>query len=245
MKKRNLLLLIALLTMTAAAIYWLQVALFHTPSDTAFYFLQDIAFLPLQVAIVTVVLGTILTNREKQERLRKTNMAVGAFFSELGNTLLSQAALLLPSPEELGEYLKFSDSWTLREFREAAAKLEQYDLKIECGKDDLQRLKDMLIQKRNFMLLVLENPNLLEHETFTDLLWAIFHLTDELLARESMQDLPDADIAHLKGDVKRALKAVLIQWVGYIAHLKTDYPYLFSLELRRNPFKKDNSVIFH
>ncbi|MPN25934.1 hypothetical protein SDC9_173355 [bioreactor metagenome] len=91
--------------------------------------------------------------------------------------------------------------------------------------------------------MMLENPNLLEHETFTDMLWAVFHLTDELLARENIESLPESDIKHLENDVKRVFNSILVQWVGYMNHLKSDYPYLFSLELRRNPFSPDNGVI--
>ncbi|MEW6528109.1 MAG: hypothetical protein AB1444_15750 [Spirochaetota bacterium] len=46
---------------------------------------------------------------------------------------------------------------------------------------DLTGLKDFSYSHRNTMVRLLENPNLLEHDMFTDLLWAVFHLTEELL----------------------------------------------------------------
>ena len=82
---------------------------------------------------------------------------------------------------------------------------------------------------------LLANPNLLEHDTFTDLLWAVFHLVEELAARQEFTNLPKSDFDHLSGDIKRAYSQLLIEWLAYMKHLKDDYPYLFSLAVRMNP----------
>jgi hypothetical protein len=102
----------------------------------------------------------------------------------------------------------------------------------------------MLTGQRQFMLGLLENPNLSEHETFTDCLWAIFHLTEELQARAGVTELPAADLRHLAGDVRRAYAALLVQWVRYVHHLKRDYPYLYSFAVRTNPYRDDVHVVF-
>ena len=77
---------------------------------------------------------------------------------------------------------------------------------------------------------------MLEHESFTDLLWAVFHLTEELDNRKDVTQLPDSDYDHLSGDIKRAYSLLISAWLAYMGHLKTDYPYLFSLAVRTNPF---------
>jgi len=33
------------------------------------------------------------------------------------------------------------------------------------------------------------------------------------------------------------------EWVDYMRHLKNNYPFLFSLAMRTNPFDQDASVI--
>jgi len=48
--------------------------------------------------------------------------------------------------------------------------------------------------------------------------------------------LPDSDLDHLSGDIRRAYGLILIEWVAYMRHLHSDYPYLFSLALRTSPF---------
>jgi hypothetical protein len=92
------------------------------------------------------------------------------------------------------------------------------------------------VGKREFMLALLENPNLLEHESFTELLWAVFHLTEELDNRENVKQLSDADLEHISNDIKRAYIALISEWLKYMKHLKNEYPYLFSLAVRMNPF---------
>jgi hypothetical protein len=100
---------------------------------------------------------------------------------------------------------------------------------------DLSELKEYLLSKRIFLLGLLQNPNLLEHETFTDLLWAVFHLVEELDKRQQVVDLPHADYAHIAGDIKRAYSFLMIEWLVYLKHLSVDYPYIFSLMVRTNP----------
>ena len=59
---------------------------------------------------------------------------------------------------------------------------------MKSASGNLDELKLFLISKRNFLLMLLENPNLLEHDAFTDLLRAVFHLTEELGFRPRFSD---------------------------------------------------------
>jgi hypothetical protein len=113
---------------------------------------------------------------------------------------------------------------------------------VDSSEGDLEALKDFLRAKRGFMLGLLGNPNLLEHDEFTDLLWAVFHLLEELEARRSLAGLVPADMEHLSGDIRRAFNYLLREWVVYLQHLQQDYPYLFSLAVRTNPLNPDARV---
>lgn len=123
-----------------------------------------------------------------------------------------------------------------REFTAVSRRVKVYDCVIESSREDLQTLKTFLTGKREFLLRLLANPNLLEHDAFTNLLWAVFHLTDELVHRKDISTISDKDYAHLAGDVKRAYVLLISEWLDYMKHLKTNYPYLFSLAMRTNPF---------
>jgi len=140
-------------------------------------------------------------------------------------------------------------TWTTRDFTEASMRLNKHKYKLVYEKDDpkalqfLQNLRDFLISQRGFLLRLLENPNLLEQEAFTEQLWAVFHLADELYYRPELTALPNSDYRHLAVDAQRAYSALTSEWLKYMAYLLKRYPYLFSLALRTNPFDPSASPI--
>ncbi len=226
----------------SAILYLAQIGIFNTPRDTFFYLFQDIAFVPIQVLLVTLIIAQLLSIREKRAMLKKMNMVIGAFFSEVGTGLLKSFLDFDVHYDETRENLIVTNEWSEREFSAVKKSLKVYDYKIESQKGDLEDLKGFLTDKREFLLGLLENPNLLEHESFTDLLWAVFHLTEELACRADVKQLPVTDYAHLSGDIKRAYVLLISEWLAYMKHLKDVYPYLFSLAARTNPFDPNASV---
>jgi hypothetical protein len=80
---------------------------------------------------------------------------------------------------------------------------------------------------------------LVEHEGFSEALLAVFHLHDELNCRKDFTSLPDSDRNHLMGDMNRAYGLLVEQWLIYLEHLQDQYPYIFSLAVRKNPFNPD------
>jgi len=106
----------------------------------------------------------------------------------------------------------------------------------------LKWLRNYLIGKRNFLLHLLNNPNLLEHDSFTNLLGAVFHLAEELAARRQVERLSNTDYQHLSGDIHRVYTLLISEWLDYMHHLKKNYPYLFSLAMRTNPFDPNASI---
>lgn len=244
MKKINPnLLLILFLTILSLVLYLIQLVQFHSPRDTAFYFLQDMAFLPLQVSIVTIVLGKILSDREKRERMKNINMVINAFFSETGTDLILKLIPFEDRSDSVKSRLNIDGTWTVKDFQRTAALIKKHEYTVQSDIALFPELKSYLISKRPFLLMMIENPNLLEHGSFTDMLWTIFHLTDELAARDTFDVLPDSDLNHLALDIRRAYAAILYEWLNHLAHLKTEYPYLYSLEIRKNPFNEQRNVI--
>ncbi len=220
----------------SAGLYLLQVAIFHRPEETEFYLLQDIAFIPAQVLLVTLIVGRLLTLHEKRSLLNKMNMVIGAFYAEVGTELLRRLVALDTNANAIRAGLTIQTDWAPRQFAEACDLTRGHAARIAVSSDDLEDLQRYLLAKRTFMLRLLENPNLLEHNDFTDCLWAVFHLTDELAHRKEVKVLPGTDLRHLTVDMDRAYKHLMIEWLAYMKHLQKDYPYLFSLALRTNPF---------
>lgn len=227
------------LTLTAVVVglsLW-HIALIHEPKTFFDYFVLDLAFLPVQVVLVSIIIERMLHEREKRALIKKLNMVIGAFFSEVGSELLRLINPTCPHPDRLGENFQVGSDWSPARFREATAQCRSLPEKPAPDPEALSGLREFLLGKRRFVLALLQNPNLLEHDTFTDLLWAVTHLTEELEARSNLADLPRADLAHLAGDVARAHALLIREWLAYMDHLRADYPYIFSLAVRMNPFQ--------
>jgi hypothetical protein len=228
-----------ILVLVSAAIYFAHYFLFHDAHHIFIYLVGDIAFVPIEVLLVTLILHQLLNRREKQSMLKKMNMVIGAFFSEVGMPLLKMLKQCDGNLSEKQQHLLIKPTWKERDFAVVVKLLEKDRYVINSKSGDLASLKEFLSSKRNFLLGLLENPNLLEHDQFTDLLWAVFHLTEELIVRKNTHQLPQSDCDHLSGDIKRAYSQLIMQWVLYMKHMKTDYPYLFSLAVRTNPFDQN------
>jgi hypothetical protein len=173
--------------------------------------------------------------------MEKLNMVIGAFFSEVGSKLLEILSEYDPEIERLQQELAGEKRSTEQEFQKVVKWLPGHNFSIVEDNVDWDETKAFLVGKRDFLLRLLENPNLLEHESFTDLLWAVFHLAEELGVRENLRDLTTQDRQHLSGDMSRAYGQLAGQWLEYMQHLRSSYPYLFSLALRMNPLNRNAS----
>lgn len=231
------------LIILSAIFYFTHYAIFRDVHHIFIFLIGDIAFVFIEVLLVTLIIHALLDKREKRMKLNKLNMVIGTFFSEVGTELMKFFIEFDAHIDKIRKNLVVTDQWPDRQFSEVNQSLMNYDFKIESQKGDLENLKRFLIKKREFLLRLLENPNLLEHETFTNLLWAVFHLAEELDNRVDVRKLSEADASHISGDMKRAYVLLVSQWLSYMDHLKTNYPYLFSLAVRINPFNPNASPI--
>jgi hypothetical protein len=223
--------------------YFIHYLIFRDVHHIFIYMIGDLAFLPLEVLLVVVIIERLLARREMQAKLEKLNMVVGAFFSELGNYLLQDLLKHFDNRLEISSNLNVTESWTKKDFQKAVKFADHLKVEVDCRNVDLGRLKAFLAQERTFLLTLLENPNLLEHDRFTDLLWAVTHLDEELEARTLLIGLPDKDLEHLAVDIQRMYDHLASEWLDYVQHLKSKYPFLFSLVLRTHPFQEQQSPI--
>ncbi|MCK9580821.1 MAG: hypothetical protein M0Q92_10290 [Methanoregula sp.] len=217
-------------------IYSFKLIFLKNPSDTANYIFNALGFLPVNVLLVTIVLNKLLAIRAKRERMEKMNMVIGTFFSEVGHPLIQEIAKRDPDINRLKDSLIVGNDWDAGAFAKVRKKIAGYDYRVGTSATDMVRFHELLSSRRDFMLRLLENPVLLEHESFTDLLRAVFHLTEELNRREDFSCLPDSDCAHISVDISRVYERLIVQWLDYMEYLKNNYPYLCSLEMRTNPF---------
>ena len=150
--------------------YFIHYLIFRDVHHIFLFLVGDLAFLPLQVLLVVVVMERLLTRRETQAKLQKLNMVIGAFFSEAGNHLLRSLLENFDNKEDISRHLNVTSAWTKKDFQKAAEFARQLPVGVNRHSLDLTQLKDFLSQRREFLLTLLENPILLENDRFADAL---------------------------------------------------------------------------
>lgn len=207
-------------------------------------------------SIFLIILGigafvTLLTNaaqwfvqrRQLTMHQNHLNMLIGVFFTEVGNRLLRVLARYDPKINSVRKDFLVTPEWSDEEYTNLLKRLNSYGYSIDPDRVDFNELHHFLQEKGELIIRQLENTDMVENETFTELLWAVVHLRDELAARSSLAELPATDIEHLVSDVKRIYLLLTQEWLVYLRYLKNRYPFLFSLALRTNPFVENPSAI--
>lgn len=232
-----------ILILTSLVLHSIHYLVFKDLHHIMVFLIEDIAFIPLEVFFVTLVLDKFLESREKKHLLKKLNMLVGLFYSEFGLDIFQEFVNADEGIDELMGFCEVKYQWEDKDFAKVQDLLLSHKHKISIGKIDLLRLKGFLDTHKGLLLNLIANPNLLEHESFSELLMSIFHLQEELSMREIYSDhklVDKHDLDHLTVDIERVYKHISLEWVKYMKHLKEEYPYLFLTAGIRNPY--DNRV---
>lgn len=238
--KHEKLLMALLLVILSGILYLGHFVVFQDPHHIFIYLLGDIAFLPIEIVFVSLIFHKIIEDKEKKNTFRKLNMLIGVFFSETGNDLLRMLINSDKNINNLKNKLIITNSWTKKDFENACCMIDKYKAEVEFT--NLENLKTILSDNRDFMLKIIENPTLLEHEIFSELMMALFHLQEELTNRNDVESLAAKDQEHIQIDISRAYAMLLKDWLLYTQHLKNEYPYLFSFAIRTNPFDESAKV---
>lgn len=233
---------LVLVTITVT-VYTLKTLFIGNMSGTAEYIFNSLGFLPINVLLVTVVLNKLLAMRSQREKMEKLNMVIGTFFSETGTGLLTYLSEYDPTLDQIRGKLSLSVATGEEDFKKIRADLKAHPFEVTAATIDLPAVQSYLRGRRDFLLRLLENPVLLEHQRFTELLQAVFHLTEELDRRGDCTNLPESDRAHLAGDINRVYGLLVYQWLDYMDYLWRRYPYMFSLAVRTNPFDETASPV--
>lgn len=195
------------------------------------------------LGLIAGITELLVNRREASIRQEKIDMITGLFFSEIGNTLLNHLKQSDPDMDTLQKELDIRDEWKDQDFERALNFLRNRRISFLCRQVDIPVLLEYLQKSPGLLLRLIENPIIQEHETFTELLRALFHLRDELLHRPDLVVLLDSDRKHLEGDIARVYNLLLFEWLHYVHYLKRNYGYLFSLAIRTNPFNPGATAV--
>lgn len=229
-------------TAISVAIYFIFYLLFHNSEFIYEHFMVDLGFLPIEVLLVATVFDKLMGQREKEAQLERLHMIIGSFFYEVGLDLVRFFATYNPNARQIGRDLTINDSWSKADFISIKQSLNNLTLDVNNDNSHFIELRDLLYSRREYLLRLMENDNLGESESFSQLLLAIFHLSEELHLRPDLLNLKPKDFDHLSNDVLRVYSLLINQWTDYLYHMKEATPYLYSLAMRTNPFNPDASV---
>ncbi len=231
------------LVVLSFALYATHYLLFNDLHHIMVFGFGELAFIPLEVLVVTLIIEQMLESRERRQRMEKLNMVIGTFFSTLGTPLLDTLVRADTTIDTLRQRLVVRNSWKKNDFLEMKKVMQEYSCTVDIGKIDLVAAREFFLKNEEFLLRLVENPMVFEHESFTDLILAISHLTEELKARDSLSGLPQDDMGHLAIDFRRVYSRLIPGWLRYMEYLQADYPFLFHLAMRKNPFDASASVV--
>ena len=217
------------------------------PEHIISYIWTHLGFIPVDILVVAFILDEIIEKKEKEAMLEKLDMLMSTFFSEVGNDLIEQLSAANKYKTNT-ENLKSIKNWNQDDFDKKLKELKESsidfsaDVAPENREEYLKNLRNLLSGKREFIINLINNPNILEKEEFTGLINSILHLDEELEHRKDLSLVTDADFAHLNGDMQRVYDKLVYEWVYYLKYLHKHYPYMIALVVRTNPFDETADV---
>ena len=145
LQTRNLALLLLILSLF---IYGADYLMFGGAGEIVSSFMGNLAFLPIYVLFVTLMIEKILKERERSALLRKLNMVIGVFFSEVGTDLLRDFSVFLQNQGDIAARLRVDGSWSRADFREAMAYFKKTEISVDCSRGDLPVIKGISSGKK-------------------------------------------------------------------------------------------------
>lgn len=225
----------------AIAFFSSRVIVSGDPEEVISYLWKQIGFIPVNILIVAFLIDSIISKKEHEAILEKIDMIMGTFFTKMGNDLLSVISTQNEYKHDTRDFEALKD-WTDKDYGNKLKELKKRDIEFKVSLSGDERAKflnevyDLVHKNQDFLVNLIDNPNLLEKDEFSGLLLALLHLDEELSRRKDLSNICDTDFNHLMGDISRVYNHLVYEWVYYLRYLNKYYPYMISLAIRTNPF---------
>lgn len=126
------------------------------PEKVLFYIIIDLAFIPIDILIITLVIESIISNKEKEAFLEKLDMILGVFFSEIGTEFLDKFSHLNRNGAQIQEALSNIGCWNDNDYKDFLKNLKEkpYKPDLQMPKNNrhlfFEDIKKTLTKKENF-----------------------------------------------------------------------------------------------
>lgn len=230
--------LILIMIGLSAAIYTLHYLIFRDLHHIVIFFFHDLAFLPLEVLLVTLVFEKLLEHSRIDENRGKISMIESVFFSESGCDLLRYLHSCDSDSELLRSTLRLTEEWKQKDYLTAKSLLKTYPFNVDEDRLDFYGIRYHLATRHSYYLKVIENPALTEHVDFTDLILDIYLLWEELDGRDDLYTLSAEERNRLCGLVNKIYALLTEEWLDNARNIQQHQPARLSKIIQTNPFVK-------
>lgn len=228
-------LIIALLCLSAF-FYVLHYLIFRDFHHIAIFALHDIAFLPIEVILVSLVFERVLDEAHHEEQRGKANMIQSIFFNESGFDMLRYLVMCDPNSHNLCSAMQVTEEWQRPDFEKAIRFAEQYTYSLSPERIDFFALHYHLENRHKYFLKVIENPALMDHENFTDLILSMYHLWEELDYHTDLYQLSEKDKDYLCSITGEIYQLLTREWLLNVIYTKKHHQHRLAHAVRVNPF---------
>ncbi len=220
----------------SAFFYILHYIIFRDLHHIAIFALHVIAFLPIEVILTSLIFERVLDDAHHHEQRGKVNMIESIFFNESGSDMLRYLLRCDPQSQALCQAMHIDESWDRSRFEQAHRFADEYAFTIDPARTDFFALHYHLENRHKYFLKVIENPALMDHEGFTDLILAMYHLWEELDFRTDLYQLSEQDKQALCAIISQIYRLLTHEWLLNVSYTKRHHESRFAGAVRTNPF---------
>ena len=221
--------LILLLLCTSALLYAIHYLIFRDLHHLAIFGLHELAFVPLEVILVTLGLDKLVEKTHREEARSKVSIIETLYFNESGGTMLRYLTSFDPDAARLRELLQVTENWRSSDFRQAIRQLKSYPFLLDLDRIDFFGLHYHLSS-------MLENPALTQSEAFTEMIMKIYLLWEELDGRTNLYQLPEKDRNYLAELLHEIYRELTEYWLDNVYNHSIHNRFRLHRAIESNPF---------
>ena len=228
--------LILLLLCASALLYAIHYLIFRDLHHLAIFGLHELAFVPLEVILVTLGLDQLVEKTHREEARSKVSIIETLYFNESGGTMLRYLTSFDPDAARLRELLQVTEDWHSSDFRQAIRQLKSYPFLLDLDRIDFFGLHYHLSQRHEYYRSMLENPALTQSEAFTEMIMKIYLLWEELDGRTNLYQLPEKDRTYLAELLHEIYRELTEYWLDNVYNHSIHNRFRLHRAIESNPF---------
>lgn len=228
--------LILLLLCASALLYAIHYLIFRDLHHLAIFGLHELAFVPLEVILVTLGLDQLVEKTHREEARSKVSIIETLYFNESGGTMLRYLTSFDPDAARLRELLQVTEDWHSSDFRQAIRQLKSYPFLLDLDRIDFFGLHYHLSQRHEYYRSMLENPALTQSEAFTEMIMKIYLLWEELDGRTNLYQLPENDRSYLAELLHEIYRELTEYWLDNVYNHSIHNRFRLHRAIESNPF---------